>query len=95
MNMFDVTSTARSLPVWGSLKRRTSIPERRKDYHEQHTAIVAALSERNPERAHALMHDHLRHVFDDMLDATRRQAAPNASRLRRAGKRSELARTGS
>ena len=50
MNLFDVMSTARSLPVWGSLKRRTSTPERRKAYHEQHTAIVAALTERDPER---------------------------------------------
>jgi DNA-binding FadR family transcriptional regulator len=67
MNMFDVMSTARSLPVWGSLKRRTSTPERRKDYHEQHTAIVAALTERDPEAAQALMRDHLSHVSDDML----------------------------
>jgi DNA-binding GntR family transcriptional regulator len=67
MNLFDVMSTARSLPVWGSLKRRTSTPERRKAYHEHHTAIVAALTERDPEHAQALMRDHLRHVSDDML----------------------------
>lgn len=67
MNLFDVMSTARSLPVWGSLKRRTSTRERRKDYHEQHAAIVAALTERDPERAQALMRDHLRHVSDSML----------------------------
>ena len=29
MTMFDVMSTARALPVWGSLKRRTSTPGRR------------------------------------------------------------------
>ena len=29
MNMFDVLNTARALPVWGTLKRRTSSPERR------------------------------------------------------------------
>jgi DNA-binding FadR family transcriptional regulator len=67
MNLFDVMSTARSLPVWGSLKRRTSTPERRRAYHEQHTAIVAALTERDPEHAEAVMRDHLRHVSDDML----------------------------
>jgi hypothetical protein len=26
MNMFDVLKTARALPVWGTLKRRTSSP---------------------------------------------------------------------
>lgn len=67
MNLFDVMSTARSLPVWGSLKRRTSTPERRRAYHDQHTAIVAALTERDPEHAEAVMRDHLRHVSDDML----------------------------
>ena len=67
MNMFDVMNTARSLPVWGSLKRRTSTPERRRAYHEQHTAIVAALTERDPEHAEAVMLDHLRHVSEDML----------------------------
>jgi DNA-binding FadR family transcriptional regulator len=67
MNMFDVMNTARALPVWGSLKRRTSTPERRRAYHEQHTAIVAALTERDPEHAEAVMRDHLRHVSDDML----------------------------
>ena len=29
LGMFDVMNTGRSLPVWGSLKRRTSSPERR------------------------------------------------------------------
>jgi len=29
MNMFDVLNTARALPVWGTLKRRTSRPQRR------------------------------------------------------------------
>jgi DNA-binding FadR family transcriptional regulator len=67
MNLFDVMSTARSLPVWGSLKRRTSTPERRRAYHDQHTAIVAALTERDPEHAETVMRDHLRNVSDDML----------------------------
>jgi FCD domain len=48
-------------------------PERRKDYHEQHTAIVAVLTERDPERAHALMRDHLHHVSAECSDATRRR----------------------
>jgi DNA-binding FadR family transcriptional regulator len=67
MSMFDVMSTARELPVWGSLKRRTSSPERRRDYHEQHTRVVTALTERDPAEAEAAMRAHLRDVSDNML----------------------------
>jgi DNA-binding FadR family transcriptional regulator len=67
MTMFDVMSTARALPVWGSLKRRTSTPERRAGYHEQHARIVTALSERDPAGAEAAMRAHLRDVSDNML----------------------------
>ena len=67
MNMFDVLNTARALPVWGTLKRRTSTPERRRAYHEQHTAIVDALIDRDPEGAEAVMRAHLRNVSDDLL----------------------------
>ena len=48
MNMFDVMNTARALPVWGSLKRRTSTPERRRCYHAEHAAIVEALATATP-----------------------------------------------
>jgi DNA-binding FadR family transcriptional regulator len=67
MNMFDVMNTARSLPVWGSLKRRTSTPERMRCYHSEHTAIVAALHDRDPEGAQAAMREHLQHVADNLL----------------------------
>ncbi len=67
MNMFDVMNTARQLPVWGSLKRRTSTPDRRRCYHTEHTAIVEALYDRDPDGAEAAMRDHLRHVADNLL----------------------------
>jgi DNA-binding FadR family transcriptional regulator len=67
MNMFDVLNTARALPVWGTLKRRTSSPERRRCYHEQHTAIVAALADRDPAAAAENMRLHLRDVSDNLL----------------------------
>ncbi|GAA4715182.1 FCD domain-containing protein [Pseudonocardia yuanmonensis] len=67
MNMFDVLNTARALPVWGTLKRRTSSPERRRCYHEEHTAIVEALCDRDPEAAAAGMRRHLEHVSDNLL----------------------------
>lgn len=67
MNMFEVMNTARQLPVWGSLKRRTSTAERRRCYHEEHTAIVDALHDRDPEGAHAAMRRHLENVADNLL----------------------------
>jgi DNA-binding FadR family transcriptional regulator len=67
LSMFDVMSTARALPVWGSLKRRTSTPERRLSYHHGHTLIVKTLADRDPAGAEAAMRAHLRDVSDNML----------------------------
>lgn len=67
MNMFDVMNTARDLPVWGSLKRRTSTPERRACYHDEHTAVVDALTDRDPGQAGKTMREHLEHVADNLL----------------------------
>jgi DNA-binding FadR family transcriptional regulator len=67
MNMFDVLNTARALPVWGTLKRRTSSPERRRCYHAEHTAIVDALRDRDPDGAGQAMRGHLQNVSDNLL----------------------------
>jgi GntR family transcriptional regulator, uxu operon transcriptional repressor len=67
MNMFDVLNTARALPVWGTLKRRTSSPERRRCYHREHTAIVDALRDRDPDGAAQAMRSHLQNVSDNLL----------------------------
>ncbi|GAA3793494.1 MULTISPECIES: FadR/GntR family transcriptional regulator [Amycolatopsis] len=67
MTMFDVMNTARSLPVWGSLKRRTSTPELRRCYHREHSDIVEALRDRDPDGAAEAMRAHLQHVSDTLL----------------------------
>jgi len=67
MNMFDVLNTARALPVWGTLKRRTSSPERRRCYHAEHAAVVDALRDRNPDMAADAMRTHLQNVSDNLL----------------------------
>jgi DNA-binding FadR family transcriptional regulator len=67
MNVFDVLGTARALPIWGTLKRRTSSPERRCCYHAEHTAIVDALRDRDPDEAAATMRTHLQNVSDNLL----------------------------
>lgn len=67
MSMFDVMNTARALPVWGTLKRRTSSPERRCEYHDHHGSIVEALRNRDPEAAEETMRRHLRAVSETLL----------------------------
>lgn len=67
LTMFDAMNSARALPVWGSLKRRTSSPERRRCYHAEHTAIVDALNDRDPQGAEEAMRTHLRSVADNLL----------------------------
>lgn len=67
MNMFDVLNTARALPVWGTLERRTSSPERRLCYHREHAAIVDALRDRDPAEADNAMRAHLQNVSDNLL----------------------------
>lgn len=65
--MFDVMNTARSLPVRGGLKRRTSTPERMRCHHIEHAAIVDALRDRDPDGAQGAMRGHLQHVSDNLL----------------------------
>jgi DNA-binding FadR family transcriptional regulator len=67
LNLFDTMNAARDLPVWGSLKKRSFSPERRLCYHRDHTAIVDALRERDPDAAGEAMTVHLRHVTDNLM----------------------------
>lgn len=66
-HLCDVMHTARELPVWGSLKRRTHTIEHRRLYHRQHVAIVAALRDRDPELAEEAMRTHLESVASNLL----------------------------
>ena len=67
MCVFDVVTTARNSPVWGSLKRQTATPERLRCYRAEHTEIVEALHDRDPEAAETRMRRHLEHVSDNLL----------------------------
>jgi DNA-binding FadR family transcriptional regulator len=67
MNMYDVLNAGRALPVWGTRKRRVFTPERENRYHEEHTAIVGALRDRDPDSAQAEMRRHLIHVSNNLL----------------------------
>jgi DNA-binding GntR family transcriptional regulator len=60
-------SEVRSNGEWGVLKRRSATPARRVEYQEEHRALVAALKNRDAERARELCLAHLVHVRTNML----------------------------
>lgn len=66
-SVFRLMNEARSQAEWGVLKRRSATPERRLEYQQEHRALVAALKERDVDRARALCLAHLVHVRRNML----------------------------
>ena len=83
LTLFDTMNAARNLPIWGGIKRRTATPERRARYHSDHTAIVNALYERDPEAAQHHMREHLIDVANNLLGS--RSARGSAKVRGRAG----------
>jgi DNA-binding FadR family transcriptional regulator len=65
--VFHLMTEVRSQGEWGVMKRRSATPERRVEYQAQHRALVAALKDRDAERARALCIAHLLHVRTCML----------------------------
>ncbi len=65
--VFRLMNEVRSQGEWGVLKRRSATPERRAVYQQEHRALVAALKERDAERAKALCLAHLVNVRHNML----------------------------
>jgi DNA-binding FadR family transcriptional regulator len=66
-SVFRLMNEVRATGEWGVLKRRSATPERRVEYQQEHRALVAALKERDAERARALCRAHLLHVRTSML----------------------------
>lgn len=66
-NVFRLMNQVRAQGEWGVLKRRSATPERRLEYQREHRALVAALRERDAERARALCLAHLVHVRTNLL----------------------------
>lgn len=69
LRLFDTMNAARDLPVWGSIKRRSASPERRRGYECSHGEIVAALVERDADAARDHMRRHLVDVRTNLLGA--------------------------
>lgn len=67
IRLFATVNTARKSPVWGSIKQRSSSPERRAGYEADHGRIVEALVERDSEEARHRMRLHLANVRENLL----------------------------
>ncbi len=65
--VFRLMTEVRSQGEWGVMKRRSATPERRVEYQAEHRALVAALKDRDVDRARALCIAHLLHVRTNML----------------------------
>jgi DNA-binding FadR family transcriptional regulator len=65
--VFKLMNQARAQGEWGMLKRRSVTPERRTAYQQEHRQLVAALRERDLERALECTRGHLQHVQRNLL----------------------------
>ena len=65
--VFQAMNAVRSQAEWGVLKRRSATPARRLEYQHEHRALVAALKDRDAERARKLCLAHLLHVRTNLL----------------------------
>jgi DNA-binding FadR family transcriptional regulator len=65
--VFRLMNQVRTQGEWGALKRRSATPERRREYEQQHRALVAALQDRDGQRATELCLAHLAHVRRNLL----------------------------
>jgi DNA-binding FadR family transcriptional regulator len=67
IEVYELINERRHHPLWGNLKRRTSSPERRSQYQQDHHKIVAAVTDRDATAAEATMREHLLRVRRDIF----------------------------
>jgi len=67
VDMYGVIEQARHGAIWGSLKRRSDSLERRGTYHQDHVALIDALTARDLPAAIAAMETHLQRVERNLL----------------------------
>jgi DNA-binding FadR family transcriptional regulator len=63
----EAINIVRNEPDWYRLKKRSLTPELRSSYDGDHTEIVAALKDRDPEVARRVLFKHLSRVRDSLL----------------------------
>jgi len=66
-SVMRMVNEARDQPLWGTLKRRSSTPERRDAYRCDHRDVAEALAERHAEAAAEAMRRHLLRVRANIL----------------------------
>jgi DNA-binding FadR family transcriptional regulator len=66
-SVFRLMNQVRAQGEWGALKRRSATPQRRLEYQHQHRELVAALKDRDADRARSLCLGHLVQVRTNML----------------------------
>jgi DNA-binding FadR family transcriptional regulator len=67
ISMSRSLAKVRQQAQWGILKARSMTPERKAKLHEEHRAIVSAISNRDQSQAHAVLRAHLLHVRSYMF----------------------------
>ena len=67
IRLYAEVERARHGRVWGDLKRRSANAARRDEYRQDHQEIVAALRQRDADRATAAMRTHLARVSQHLL----------------------------
>jgi DNA-binding FadR family transcriptional regulator len=67
VNYCESINAARNQPHWYRLKQKSLTETTRRQYDQEHSAIVAALLERDAEAARRLLHQHLARVRDHLL----------------------------
>jgi GntR family uxuAB operon transcriptional repressor len=68
LRIFNFVHAVRDEPLWGSLKRRSFTPARRRDYQRDHRRIVEALAQRDGEAARRFMREHILRVRGNLLN---------------------------
>jgi DNA-binding FadR family transcriptional regulator len=69
LRVLELTNEVREQGEWGRLKRTSLTPERRREYEEQHRAIVEALRDRDAAMACDLLVAHLRQIQHNLFGA--------------------------
>lgn len=67
IRLFTTMNEARDHPLWGSAKRRSFTAERRAQYQQDHSDLVAAIDDRDAEAAATVMRRHLLRIRGALL----------------------------
>lgn len=73
--LFDATNAIRQEEIWGRLKEASLTGARKQAYIRQHTDCLAAIRDRDPARAEALMREHLETVKQNMFERAKAAVA--------------------